>query len=517
MTSLKVLIDTNILIGLEDSKEIHSSFSEFQKKCNQYGVQIFVHEASRSDIERDKNSERKQIMLSKLGKFLPLEGIPIPASAELERVYGPVRKHNDQVDVTLLHALHAADAVDFLITQDTGLHKRANNVNVSGRVFRVEEALVWLRESYERQPVPLPYISEKQCHQLDQNDEVFKSLRSDYTGFNEWFTGSCVRSHRDCWTINFGRNIAGIAIRKDETLDDLLKDIPTAKTRFIKKPEKILKVCTFKIGEKYRGEKLGEQLLKQVLWWAKINQYEAAYLTVFPKHRYFIHILNQYGFEIIGRRDGELYLAKSFIPGVLATPPSKQALQYHRQYYPNFLDDGRVNKFLIPIKADYYQTLFPENVSSRQHSLFDQSALEGRTPGNSIRKVYVCRAQVNSIKAGDVLLFFHLKDSNSFHSQAGVTVGIVDGLDVTSSHEELLKLTAKRSVFSSDQLIDFTARDTKKVKVINFLLAGHVNPKVPFSRLEGLGLAGPYQSIRQISDEQYADLKPELNIDVKTQ
>lgn len=515
MNAPKVLIDTNILIALEDNHEVEHSFSAFLKKCQQFGIKLFVHEASKQDIERDKNIDRRKIILSKIDKFPSLSGIPVPNKDELEQTYGDIRKPNDYVDVLLLHALHK-DAVDFLVTQDAGLHKRANSVGASDRIFRLEDAIVWIRGTFDRVSVSLPYIEEKECHQIDRDDDIFQSLQGDYDGFNDWFTKSCVKNHRPCWTINFNDEIAGIAIHKDETRNDLLSDVDCTPSRISEAAVKILKICTFKIKEKYRGEKLGEQLIKQILWWANKNDYNLVYLTVFPKHEYLINLLMQYGFEDIGKASGELFLSKAFHPGVLSTEPGTDPLEYHRQYYPRYLDREGVTKYLIPIQTDYYDTLFPENKGDRQSGLFEPLFESNRLPGNTIRKVYVCHAQIKSIKPGDIVLFFHSKDTSSLHSQTLVTVGIVDGFEVTKKQETLLKLTAKRSVFNSNELAKFTDNDKREVKVINFLLAGHINPSILYSKMISYGIKGPYQSIRRIPDKQFERLNEEIRLDVKT-
>lgn len=514
--SEKLLIDTNILIGLEDSKEIDEEFSELIQRCQLNGVQIFVHEASRSDINRDNDLNRKAVITSKIAKFPELNGIPIPNQEALEAVYGEIKKPNDYVDVMLLYTLHEVGAVDFLITQDRGLHKRALRLGIANRVFTVEDALVWLRDKYDSLSVELPLIEEKQCHQINRRDDIFLSLQDDYEGFGEWFDRSCARNHRPCWTINFNNEIAGIAIRKDETFSDMISTLPSAKESFSRSPQKILKICTFKIKEKYRGEKLGEQLLKQILWWAHKNNYDLVYLTIYPKHKSLVDLLLQYGFENVGRSGGELYLAKVFGGGVLKTVPCADPLGYHRQYYPTFLSSENIRKFLVPIHSDYYATLFPENVNRPQAELF---ALTGgvsgnKIPGNTIRKVYVCHAQTNSVQIGDVLLFFLLKDVGSLDSQSLVTIGIVDGFDITSRNDELLRLTAKRSVFNQNELERFTEGQAKKVKVINFLLAGHIVPSIPYKEMQSIGIQGPYQSIRLIDNDQFIKLEPRIHMNV---
>jgi len=272
------------------------------------------------------------------------------------------------------------------------------------------------------------------------------------------------------------------------------------------------------IKTKFRGEKLGEQLLKQILWWSHKNSYDFVYLTVFPKHEYLTDMLMQYGFNTIGESHGELFLGKVFANGIFEIEPYDDALEYHRKYYPSFASDEDIGKYLVPIRGEYYSTLFPENISPVQFGLFGTGGqgAESKIPGNTIRKVYVCHAKINKIAQGDILLFFHLKDDNSMHSQALVTVGIVDGFDVTCWAEELMKLTAKRSVFTPEKLKEFTKNEKKPVKVINFLLAGHINPAILYDHMNKIGIIGPYQSIRTISHEHYMALEKDIILDVKT-
>jgi hypothetical protein len=57
------LIDTNIIIGLEDNHPVKPLYSSFAKLAAKYNVEIFVHEAARDDISRDKDHIRRKISL----------------------------------------------------------------------------------------------------------------------------------------------------------------------------------------------------------------------------------------------------------------------------------------------------------------------------------------------------------------------------------------------------------------------------------------------------------------------
>ena len=257
MTGRKLLIDTNVFIGLEDQKEVAPEFAKMLELCQQHGVRYFVHEAAIWDIKRDRNCNRQKVSLSKVKKFEQLRGIKPPATNVLEAHFGPIQKENDVVDVELLHALDMG-AVDFLVSQDQGIHARARRSTppLADRVLRVADAVIWFLPLDVRQatPVNLPLIEEQPAHAIPLDDEIFDSLRTGYPEFNKWWREQCVNQHRLCWKATINGELAGLIVRKDEAHAE-------AKTRHT--GPKILKVCTFKVKPEFRGEKLGELLLKQ--------------------------------------------------------------------------------------------------------------------------------------------------------------------------------------------------------------------------------------------------------------
>jgi hypothetical protein len=48
-------------------------------------------------------------------------------------------------------------AADFLVSQDIGLHRRAEKAKLSASIFTVEEALLWLKQTFVAKAVSLPY------------------------------------------------------------------------------------------------------------------------------------------------------------------------------------------------------------------------------------------------------------------------------------------------------------------------------------------------------------------------
>ena len=53
MSAFKFLIDTNIVIGLEDNRPVDAGLTELSRRCSANGVRLFVDAAVDDDIQRD--------------------------------------------------------------------------------------------------------------------------------------------------------------------------------------------------------------------------------------------------------------------------------------------------------------------------------------------------------------------------------------------------------------------------------------------------------------------------------
>jgi ribosomal protein S18 acetylase RimI-like enzyme len=509
MSTSKLLIDTNVFIGLEDQKQVDPTSAEIVRKCNEYSVGLFVHEAALRDIARDKDEARRKISLSKFAKFQRVKDPkPEPDKAELEKLFGPIRNSNDEVDAALLYALHL-NVVDFLVTEDTGIHGRVRLGPLADRVFRVADALTWLRRTYDTTPVSLPFIDERKAYEIDRDDPIFESLRDGYPRFDNWWTTKCVNQHRDCWAVTVDDEIAGLVVRKTENRTEATVKLAG---------NKILKLCTFKVREDFRGEKLGELLLKQALWFAQVNAFDLVYLTTKASQTALIALLEYYGFQYTHSLGDELIFEKPLSRDRLVMPlDEKDVFRVSRTNYPRFVADAPAKVFCVPIQGDYHQKLFPELAFEKPLPLFPSerrliTASGARTPGNTIRKVYLCRAQTNSIEPGDILLFYHSKAPNLAASQSITSVGIAERVSQTHDLDALIRLTAKRSVFSERELRGWIDEKPSPVKVIDFLLVGHLSPPMPLETLnaEGVFSGHPPQSITALSPHRFAPIRRRL-------
>ncbi len=263
--------------------------------------------------------------------------------------------------------------------------------------------------------------------------------------------------------------------------------------------ENVLKMCTFKVAVEARGRKLGEQLLKQVLWHAQLNNYDTVYVTAYTKQTELIGLLEEYGFRLTGTNgNGEQVFEKVIVRGEPILDAEESVLAGVHRSYPRYFDGPGIRKFVIPIRQSYHAKLFPEA------SGWAAAPSEDR-PGNTIKKVYLCNSPSNQLRSGD-LLFFYVTASVSGFSQTLATVGVIEQVRIASTITDVRRWTAKRSVFSDRELVDWVTRTD--IKVIDFLHVGNIAQPIALAAAITNGvLRGAPQSIVQLTDERFDRLK----------
>lgn len=511
MNHQSYLIDTNILIGLEDYHQVGAEYASFLNLASVHGVAVFIHEAAKEDILRDGDAKRRRVSLSKVEKYRLLKGQRGLTRADLDLAFGPLNKPNDVVDATLLHALESG-VVDFLVTQDKGIHQRANrrSPNLARRVLFLGDATELLIQTYEPKTVSVRHVAEVLAHELDHKLQFFDSLREGYgaNAFDEWWREKCVKEHRSCWAIFDSDDLAGLIVRKDETF---------GATDAITPAKKILKICTFKVALDRRGAKLGELLLKQVLWYCQVNKYELTYLTTYPEQSALMELLEYYGFVNAGVNSGGEYVyERHFSSEPLVALNGQGGFELARKNYPRFLMSSETRAFGIPIVESYHDILYPDLRDPRQLDLFSYGSPSNASsrPGNTIRKVYLCRASSNLGDEGS-LLFFYKGLSKEQPSQALTAIGILEGVALARSTKELMQLTGGRSVYSEQDLEAWKASDRRPVKVINYLLISYIAPAIGLSELIQMGIVSghPPQSIYEVKPSSVRRLVDRSNLE----
>jgi len=177
-----------------------------------------------------------------------------------------------------------------------------------------------------------------------------------------------------------------------------------------------------------RGFKFGELFLKKVFWFAQKNKYNLIYITTYDRQTQLIELLEYFGFKWTSSKDdGERVYEKIVSTCALVLEADEYPFDAHRQNYPRFAVNQDTESFIIPIKESYHDVLYPNLKTQAQLELFNnnKSNQNSTRPGNTIRKVYLCRSPSLLGKPGSVLFFYKGKSLSS-PSQSISAVGILE-------------------------------------------------------------------------------------------
>ncbi|MEQ3633503.1 MULTISPECIES: GNAT family N-acetyltransferase [Thalassolituus] len=483
---MRFILDTNILIQLEDSSlPLSDDFSSFSQLASLHNDQLLCHPASIEDIKRDKDLSRRTRILERLGKYQLLK-VEYFADVDFS-----ASKINDVCDRQILYALEC-DAAHYLVTQDQGIHRKAAKIGFSSRVITIQQANDLLSRLYRIQDLKLPDIENVSIFNLVPllQTEFFSSLRDGYEGFDDWFRAKA-KEGRSAWIYRDNNNplaaLCVYAIQEDEVITD----------DGLKLNGRSLKLCTFKVDETVRGKKVGELLLKMAFRYATDNQLENIFVhTDAHKQEFLISFLEDFGFKPKGIYQKDLVFVKEHPSLRPSIGEEMSPLEYLKSYFPHFIDDPFVEKYIVPIRSHYHKILFPDfNHVGEQINLFSPSSL-GDSVGNPIKQAYLCHSNTKTIKDGSIVLFYRSQDL-----QAITTVGVVEEVKNLSSPEEIIRLVKRRTVYSYSEIEEMSRKVTK---VLLFRVIYHLDfPKRLTWLKQNNFLKNAPISITRIDDEAY--------------
>jgi hypothetical protein len=476
---MRFLLDTNILIPLEDSQvPLIDSLANFVRLASEHGHQLVYHPASEADVRRDPDLDRQAKTLQRLKQYTRLDASPsCPWNA-------PGTGINDACDNEILYVLHC-DAAHALITEDRGIHDKAKARGLVDRVYTIQTAEDWLRRLYDKQRVQLPNVEEVELYSLTPNlgDAFFNSLRDSYKDFDLWFRSKAREGRRAWVTREPDGRLGAICVFAHQDHEQI-----TEEGRMLQGPA--LKLCTFKVGPKIRGRKIGELFLKAAFRYATANRLQEIFIHGDADQDHFLfEMLEDFGFKRVGTDPGTSGRDAVYLKNHPVDPPhlSLEPFEYLRQFFPHFRHDEAVVKFIVPIRPEYHQVLFPDCPTARQLPLF-----QGNQAGNAIKLAYLCHAQTKVMNAGDVVLFYRSGDECAITS-----LGVVESYQTLNDADAIARQVKRRTVYSMDEISEMTKRPTR---VMLFRLVKHFQQPLDLEWLKHNRVTkGAPQSIMKIS------------------
>jgi predicted nucleic acid-binding protein len=483
---MRILIDTNIFIYRENYHIIPSNLQILLKILNDLVVQILVHPLSAHELEKDRNHERSEITLSKIKTYPILDNSPsLEVDQHFPNIVGQTNNANELVDNNLLYCVYK-NAVDFMITEDRGIHRKSDRLGISDRVFDIDEALEYFRKqlSVEKVPTP-PALKYVPVHNLDINDPIFTSLKEEYDKFLDWWE-KISREGRKAWVYFKGDRLGAILIYKIE--DEAIASKPPLQKK------RRLKLSTFKVT--YTGYKIGELFIKNSTTFAINNNIDELYLTHFTKPEdYLVELIENFGFYNVAEKNGEEVYIKKLVPD----EKTKEPLEISRKFYPSVYDGEGVEKFVVPIRPDYHNRLFTD-YQPRQ-TILPEFEGELIIEGNTIKKAYLSHSRIRKMSEGDILLFYRSVDERRITS-----LGVIERVyhDIRNP-DEIIRYVGKRSVYTKKEIEEIAKKHTKVI-----LFRQHFHLKNPLAldylRTNNI-LSGAPQSIVRIPHEKYLQIK----------
>lgn len=481
---LKVLLDTNIIINREAfhssiNTEIGSLFFWLEQK----EYEKWVHPKTKEELMAYKNDKAVKILDTKLSNYNILKTL----SSDTEEILTLKKQDKDQNslnDTEIIKELFNK-RVEFLITEDRWIHKKAEILWIRDKVFSIEE---FIHRSILSSPQLEDYkvlsVKKRYIGNINLQDPFFDSLRKSYSGFDERFNRKAQESayvtFKNDWTVSWF-----LYIKKEGFEENYSEITPnfTHKNR--------LKIGTFKVAEHWYN--LGERFLKIIFDNAIKRNVDEIYVTVFDddeaKQR-LINFLLEWGFYKRGKKGSETVLVRDFSKNFNVNDP--------KLTFPYFKPD--LKAFVCPIKPEYHTELLPDSILTNENP---DKRTDSWTHRNAIRKIFISRSIDRSIKPWDLLLFYR---TGWLYQSVITSVGIVTSvIDNISNKDEFIRLCGKRSAFSLEKLWNIWEEQDSKPFIIEFLyITSFASPKITLKKLEELGiLSSPPRWLTKLNANQF--------------
>lgn len=499
---IKVLLDTNIIIHREAEKIYKPDIGQLFYWLDKLKYDKYIHPLTIIELNRYKNQDSLKSMNIKIESYNQLKH-QAPLSDKVKGVSQQVdTTPNDINDTQILNEVYE-NRVDILISEDKKIHKKALLLNLSDRVYRIQD---FLEKIIAENPKLISHkvLAVKKVDFADVNlkDNFFDSFRLDYKEFDKWFNS---KSEQPCYVCYTDKQLtAFLYIKIENPNEESYSDItPTFK------PKKRLKIGTLKVTN--NGYKIGERFLKTIFDNALLFRVEEIYVTVFdkrPEQELLIEMLEEWGFYQHGvkttQNGDELVYVRKFnkkLPANIENP---------KLTFPFFSRD--TDKYLIRIEPQYHTELFPDSINTREDKT---KYTENEPHRNRIGKVYISHSPDRNLKSGDIVLIYRIGETSpKRYSSTVTTICIVESIkNGFKNFDDFFDSCNRRTMIPKEDLYNHWWNKFPNYKpfIINFLYAHSLpTPKPTLDDLIKIGIFPDAMSLpkgfAKLTTKQFTDL-----------
>jgi predicted nucleic acid-binding protein len=454
---MRALLDTNIIIHRESDKIQNDGIGILFYWLDKLKIEKCIHPLTVEELNKFNNKGAVDVMNIKIENYHVLK-TTAPITEEIKLISEKYdTTDNDAIDTKILNEVYAG-RVEYLISEDKKIHKKAKELNISNKVFKIDE---FLEKVSSENPDLIDYkvLAVKKAYfgEIDLGNNFFDGFRSDYKEFDTWFNKKSDELSYVCY---HAETLCAFLYIKVENDKESYSDINPP---FV--PKKRLKIGTFKVTA--NGFKIGERFLKIIFDNATINKVEEIYVTIFDKSSdqlRLISLLEEFGFEHHGEKKTINGIEKVYVKSFGGSVTPNRSLP--KVTFPASIQDSDV--FIVPIHPIYHTELFPDSILRTESP---KDFVENEPHRNAISKVYVSRSHERNLNSGDLIVFYR---TGGIYAGVATTVGIVESVITDIPNEEtFIKLCRKRSVFTDEELRgQWNKYPQSRPFIVNFLYAG---------------------------------------------
>jgi predicted nucleic acid-binding protein len=468
---MRILIDTNIIIHREANRVYNEDIGLLFNWLDKLKFDKCVHPLSIEEISGHQDAIVVKTMKIKIANYNLLKTVSADDQLII-KIRQSDKSRNDFIDTSILNEVYN-NRVDYLITEDRGIHRKANFLGCSEKVFKID---AFLEKCIAENPVLKNYqvlaVKKEYFGNINLNDVFFDSFKQDYTEFGNWFNKKADNISYICVTDG---NVKSFLYLKQEDNNEIYNDIQPSFPQ-----KKRLKIGTFKVTS--TGYKLGERFLKVIFDNALQYNVEEIYVTIFNKRDEqlrLIYLLEDWGFKHWGTKTTDNGIEQVFVRDCKPLPN----IQQPKLTFPSV--SKNTTKWIVPIYPEYHTELFPDSILNNESP---QNFTENEPYRNAIKKVYISRSINRNLNSGDLVLFYR---TGGHYAGVVSTIGVVDNIETNIRDENhFIELCRKRSVFDNTEIKKYwNWNKNNRPFVVNFLyIDSFPMPKVNLKKLRGLNI-----------------------------
>ncbi|HEY5124950.1 MAG TPA: PIN domain-containing protein [Ignavibacteria bacterium] len=458
---MKILLDTNIIIHREASKVINQDIGQLFNWIDNLHYYKYIHPLTVDELKKHLNKETVETIQIKLQSYNILKTLSPVDDIILNIIDNIDKSLNDKNDTLLINELYNK-RVDVLITEDKNIHRKATLLNISDRVFNINN---FLENILSAHPSLVDYkvlsIKKEYFGNINVKDEFFNSFRLSYKGFDEWFNK---KADEIAYICQYDGKLRGFLFLKVEDEKENYIDIEPVFTR-----KKRLKIGTLKTN--LFGVKLGERFLKIIFDNALTQKVDEIYFTIFndsTDKKGLINLMESYGFNYYGIKSTESGKEEVYVRNFSKVFDFSNP----KLTFPYITDKTKIH--YICIYPEYHTELFPDSILKTESP---NDFVENEPHRNAISKVYISHSIDRNLNPSDIIIFYR---TGGIFEGVVTTIGIVESVkDNIKNERDLIRLCRGKTVLSESELKKFWDWNPKfKPFIINFLYA-YSFPKRP--------------------------------------